>query len=138
MRTIVDLITTKFRISLTWRKSKLTQKKRSRQKKKRKKKIRNRRLFVLRRSRRSKRLWLRIANASEMKLLMKRKMKMMFLRCLLVRVKRVKIVWEFRLLFSFVLFLYSNWISFICSDSVWSRVYALNDNQRDICMTRSY
>ena len=41
MRTIIDLITIRLRISLTWRKSKLTQRKRSRRKRKRKKRKKN-------------------------------------------------------------------------------------------------
>ena len=141
MRTIVDLMTTKLRISLTWRKSKLTQRKRSRRKKRRREreKIRNRRLSVLKRSRRSKRLRLQIASASEMWPLMRRKMKMMSLRDHL-RITVMRIVWECRLFFSFVfvyLFLFK--LNFLlCSDSTWSRVCALNDdNQRDICMKRS-
>ena len=143
MRTIVDLITTKLRISLTWRKSKSTQRKRSRRKKKRKekKKIRNRRFLVLKRLRRSRKLRLQIASASEMKSLMKRKKKMMFLRNLLILMKRVKIMWDFRLLFFFCSCFSLIQIEFHLSvlDSIWPRVCALNDdNQRDMCITRSY
>ena len=108
--TIIDLITMKLRISLTWRKSRLTQKKQSRRKKRRekRKKIRDRRFFVLRRSRRSRKLRLQIASASEIRFLTKRKMKMTFLRSLVI-VKKVKIVWECRLCsfsFPFVLVLF--------------------------------
>ena len=116
MRTIIDLIMMKFWISLTWRKSRLTQRKRSWRKKKRKRreKIRNRRLLVLIRSKKSKRLRLQIANASQWKSLTKRKMKMMFFRDHL-QIIVIRIVLRCRSCFYF--FSFSNWISFH-SDSI--------------------
>ena len=105
MRTIIDLITMRLWISLTWRKQKSTQRMKSRRKRRRKRKgkIRNRRLFVRRRSRRSKRLRLRVANASEWK--SRKKKRMMPRRMIAKIVKRAKILRKCRLLFSFVLFL---------------------------------
>ena len=108
MRTIVDLITTKLRILLTWRKSRSTQKKKSRRKKKRKKKrkIRNRRLFEQKKLKRSRKLRFRIASAKKRKFLMmkkKKKIKMMFFRNYL-RMTMMKIMWKVKscFLFSFL------------------------------------
>ena len=133
MRTIVDLITTKFRISLTWRKSRSTQKKKSQRKRKRKKrkKIRNRRFFEQRKSRRSRKLRLQIASARKRKFLMmkrKKKMKIMFFRNHL-RMTMMRIMWGCKLFFSFVLIYFSFKLNFfLCSNLTWSRVCVLNDD----------
>ena len=139
IRTIVDLITTRLRISLTWRKSRLTQKKRSRRKKRRKKKekIRNRRPFVLIKSKRSRRLRRQIASVSEWRSLTRRKkMRIMSFRDHL-RMMMMKIVWGNRLCFCF-LFIFQIEIPLLFRFNLISRSCSKYDNQRDICITKSY